>query len=356
MTTTKYALPYPTLATTPVDIPADITALANAIDAVMVGYSQGVFSARPAAGKQGRHYYSTDTDVLYYDDGSNWHSVGANAAGSITTAMLADDSVTAAKIAADAVGSSEIAANAVGSSELADVSVDTAAIIDAAVTNAKLATDSVTAVKIAADAVGASELADNAVDTAAIVALAVTTAKLADDSVTAAKIAADAVGSSEIAADAVGASELADNAVDTNAIVAGAVTLAKMASDSVDSSKIVNGSIAVGDLAFDPATQTELDTIAALRVITEVSGLKIRVGQVSITTDGNAQAVVSFTAFPTSLLGVIAVNGNYLSSGQEFWCDTWLNSTSSFGFRATTGGGNGFASATVTINYIVWGI
>lgn len=41
----------------------------------VISYDQGLFAARPAAGAEGRLYFSTDTNVLYYDEGGSWHSI-----------------------------------------------------------------------------------------------------------------------------------------------------------------------------------------------------------------------------------------------------------------------------------------
>lgn len=160
MATTKYALPYPTLSTTPPDIPADIKALADATDAAFAGFSQNVFASRPAAGKAGRIFYATDTNVLYYDDGSAWHSVGALAAGSVTSSMILDATIVSGDIAADTITASNIAANAITSSELADNAVDTAAIADSAVTSAKIANGAIVDADVnAAAAIALTKLA-----------------------------------------------------------------------------------------------------------------------------------------------------------------------------------------------------
>lgn len=97
-TTTKKGLRYPNLAQA-ADLAFLLQILAEDTDAYTAGYTQGIFSARPAAGKFGQLYYATDTNVLYLDDGSSWHSVGSIATGSIVGAMLATN------IAIDTTGS-----------------------------------------------------------------------------------------------------------------------------------------------------------------------------------------------------------------------------------------------------------
>lgn len=129
--TTRLGLPYPVLAGS-ANVPADLQALANAIDIAAV-YSQGTFAARPAAvGINGRIYWATDTGHLYLSTGTAWIDLGPNAIG--------PDSITAAMIAADAIGTSE----------LANDSVDTLAIQVGAVTNARLGALAVDSSKVAA--------------------------------------------------------------------------------------------------------------------------------------------------------------------------------------------------------------
>lgn len=46
------------------------------LDAAAALYGQGLFNARPAAGVAGRFYFAEDTDLVYYDDGATWVTVG----------------------------------------------------------------------------------------------------------------------------------------------------------------------------------------------------------------------------------------------------------------------------------------
>src|SRR6266571_1044642 len=70
---------------------------------VLFGVTQGLHSARPAAGTAGRFYYETDTGLAFYDTGSAWASLtqpslgcrayraGAlNLSSSVTTTILLD--------------------------------------------------------------------------------------------------------------------------------------------------------------------------------------------------------------------------------------------------------------------------
>lgn len=86
--TTKYALP--TVLGTDIVKDGDnaITALANAVDAKMVGYSSGLLSARPTStpgspGVEGRIYRATDTGQLFMDTGTGWNELTFNQAGFI---------------------------------------------------------------------------------------------------------------------------------------------------------------------------------------------------------------------------------------------------------------------------------
>lgn len=146
-TTTKYALRYPNL-NQAADFNVIISDLANDLDAIIVGFGQGVIGSRPAAGKSGRVYYDTGNNILYYDDGSTWHSVGALGTGSVTSAMILDGTIVAADIANDTITAAQIAANAITASELADNAVDTAAIAADAVTSPKIAANTIVAADI----------------------------------------------------------------------------------------------------------------------------------------------------------------------------------------------------------------
>jgi microcystin-dependent protein len=87
-TTAKYALRRLTGGSLASDIDAGFTALADDVDAAMAGWSTGTYAARPAAGKAGRFYLTTDTATLYLDTGSVWLPQGA-APGFIQAMALA---------------------------------------------------------------------------------------------------------------------------------------------------------------------------------------------------------------------------------------------------------------------------
>lgn len=67
--------------TTPVssavaDVPTDMATLANQLDALILAYSSGTFSARPAASAlAGKIYWATDYKRSYFSDGTNWYDV-----------------------------------------------------------------------------------------------------------------------------------------------------------------------------------------------------------------------------------------------------------------------------------------
>jgi hypothetical protein len=128
-TTAHRALPYPQGSDAP-NVPADIQALATALDGAAID-SQGLFSARPAAGSYGKYYYAVDTDALYRDNGTTWVQIVLGTDARLTdTRTPTDNTVTAAKIASDAV--------------------TTVKILDGNVTTNKLAANAVTAAKIEA--------------------------------------------------------------------------------------------------------------------------------------------------------------------------------------------------------------
>ncbi len=74
-TTTRLALPYPNLADN-ADVPEDIAALANAIDAIGIPYTTGTYAARPAAPVASTIYRQTDAGGGYLA-GTYWIYAGA---------------------------------------------------------------------------------------------------------------------------------------------------------------------------------------------------------------------------------------------------------------------------------------
>lgn len=67
------------------DVPAHLYNLATKLD-VDVLYQQGTDAARGASGYQvggGRFWWTTDTQLLWYDDGNNWHVVSTTLTGAI---------------------------------------------------------------------------------------------------------------------------------------------------------------------------------------------------------------------------------------------------------------------------------
>lgn len=73
-TTPRLVLPAPVNADA-VAVPADILALASAIDGVAVAFDSGTLAGRPAAGTEGRLWYATNTGVLSWDTGAAWIDV-----------------------------------------------------------------------------------------------------------------------------------------------------------------------------------------------------------------------------------------------------------------------------------------
>jgi hypothetical protein len=67
------------------DVPAHLYNLATKLD-VDVLYQQGTDAQRGASGYQvggGRFWWTTDTNLLWYDDGNNWHVVSTSLTGAI---------------------------------------------------------------------------------------------------------------------------------------------------------------------------------------------------------------------------------------------------------------------------------
>jgi hypothetical protein len=127
--TTRLGLPYPQLIS-PADVPADIQALAEALDGAAL-IDAGPLSGRPVStsgspGRIGRFYLSTDTNpmVLYIDTGTSWVAVNSIAAGSIVASMIANGAVGASALAISAVGTAAIANGAVTNPKLGAGAVD----------------------------------------------------------------------------------------------------------------------------------------------------------------------------------------------------------------------------------------
>lgn len=99
-TSTRFAISEPSAdRSDAADVPLYVRNIVSAIESLGAIYGKGLIAARPAAGVIGRFYWSTDEDILYFDDGAAWNSVGHVGAGSIGTTELADASVTTAKLA-----------------------------------------------------------------------------------------------------------------------------------------------------------------------------------------------------------------------------------------------------------------
>lgn len=200
-----------------VDVPGDVLALGNAIDAELKGFDVAELGSA-GAGDSGKLLIVQGTGAAAWKAMSGDATIGATGALSIgnlkvLTAMLAEQAITAAKIAL------------------------------LAVEEGHLKDESVAANKIKTFAVTAIKLASEAVETAKIANLAVTAAKLGSEAVETAKIKALAVTAAKLAAEAVEASKLAANAVETAKIKDGAVTDAKMASPNNAVQKILLSAI-----------------------------------------------------------------------------------------------------------------
>jgi len=101
-TTTRRGIQYPSADRSDrADIALHIGNVATALD-VDVLFNQGTDAARAAAPHQtggGRYWWTTDTHIMWYDDGTNWYTVGSIAAGAITSALIQDGTIVDADIA-----------------------------------------------------------------------------------------------------------------------------------------------------------------------------------------------------------------------------------------------------------------
>ena len=145
-TTTRLGLPYDEL-TDNADIEDAVKSLADDLDTKAVTYAQGLVGSLPAAGTQGRFYYATDTEQLYYDDGVAWFKLPYTQ--TVDTDSIQTNAVTSLKLADGAVTNTKLGTSAVTEAKILDTSITTAKINDSAVTTAKIADSAITAAKIA---------------------------------------------------------------------------------------------------------------------------------------------------------------------------------------------------------------
>lgn len=137
-TTSRLALPSPAN-TDAVAVPADILALAQALDPIAVTFDAGTLASRPAAGTSGRLWYATNTGVLSWDTGAAW--IDVNPSGVVDGAANVGTLRT--------LGAAALQAAAGNDARLSDQRVPT----DASVTAAKVAA----ALKPSAGAGGSTE-------------------------------------------------------------------------------------------------------------------------------------------------------------------------------------------------------
>ena len=127
-TTSRRGLPYPE-GSDAVAVPADVQALAEALDDIAKDSPQDVVANIPGSGSAGDFFYATDEELLYRHNGTSWKVIGPVplADGDVTTSIIASKAVTDAKLANDesddanrAVGSDHIKSGAVDASKIAD--------------------------------------------------------------------------------------------------------------------------------------------------------------------------------------------------------------------------------------------
>src|SRR5215510_11729541 len=104
-TSSRYQIAYPSLdRSDSADVPRDINQCVLAIEKSVM-YSQGATASRPVStpatpGIQGRIYFDTTVNLMYYDYGTGWMVVGST--------DIADRSVAGIKLELGAVTNSEI--------------------------------------------------------------------------------------------------------------------------------------------------------------------------------------------------------------------------------------------------------
>lgn len=154
--TARLALTKPVTGDTASGLRTAIAANADALDSAAI-FGQGLLSARPASsvpspGVQGRFYYATDTDELYYDKGNGW----VNATDAVRETLIDAKGDLIAGTADNVAARVPIGANGAvllgDSAQAAGVrwgQADTAGIADGAITSAKIGSGQITAAKLA---------------------------------------------------------------------------------------------------------------------------------------------------------------------------------------------------------------
>lgn len=125
LTTPRRSVQYPnTDRSDRADIALHLSYLALALDADVL-FVQGTDAARGAAAHQtsgGLFWYATDTQVMWYDDGTTWHTVGSIPNNTITNVMVNSAAAIAyskLNLAASIVNADIAAAAAIAISKLA---------------------------------------------------------------------------------------------------------------------------------------------------------------------------------------------------------------------------------------------
>jgi microcystin-dependent protein len=104
------------------DVPRDVRAVADAVEAQAARFGHGTFASRPAFGNQGSFFMATDMSpqTLFYDNGTGWITVGTVASGSVGSTQLADGAVITVKLADSSVTSVKIADGTIVAGDIAD--------------------------------------------------------------------------------------------------------------------------------------------------------------------------------------------------------------------------------------------
>jgi hypothetical protein len=240
-TTPSHDLPYPE-ASDPADVPADIAALAEAVDAKL-----------------------DDVDASQITGATSGQVLVADGSGVVTPRTVSGD------LTLSNTGDAQIGSGAVGTTEIAS----------SAVTTAKIDTGAVTETKIGSAAVTSSKIGTGAVGSTAIASTAVTAGKIAASAVTATEIASNAVTDAKINASAVTEAKINNGAVTESKIGSSAVTSGKIADDAVTSSKL-DLSVST-DSTNTTTTASSADVNVGGLSLSLVAGVYLIVAQVNAT-------------------------------------------------------------------------
>ena len=160
LTSTRYQISYPDPDRhDSADVPRDVGACVQAIEKSVM-YGQGALGSRPNStpstpGIQGRIYFGTATNLVYYDYGTGWIVVGYT--------DLADRSIAGVKLELGTVTNSEIADRTITNVKLVMGTLTRDEMADLTINDAKIANRSITGVKLVAGTISSAEIGNKAI-------------------------------------------------------------------------------------------------------------------------------------------------------------------------------------------------